>query len=261
MLQPWFSKLNDKKQYGKLHLSYEFFIDELPSGQVFLAGERPEFNSYRINGVLLNATGINDFWIDDCFKKMPVPADALRSGRNEVTVDVTFMRTTNVEAIYLVGDFGVELDGTKRTLTALPQKLGCCDFADRRMPFYTGAVTYRISPEDYKHITFLKADRIVISPVDHVGGCAKVTALGKTTVLGWDPYEADVTEAFRQNAPIDVTVVGTRRNVFGPLHEYPAVAGGCGPGNFVTEGEWWTENYSLISSGLRGIAFKAQVKK
>ena len=261
MLQPWFSKLNDKKQYGKLHLSYEFFIDELPSGEVFLAGERPEINSYRINGVLLNATGINDFWIDDCFKKMPVPADALRSGRNEVTVDVTFMRTTNVEAIYLVGDFGVELDGTKRTLTALPQKLGCCDFADRRMPFYTGAVTYRISPEDYKHITFEKADRIVISPVDHVGGCAKVTALGKTTVLGWDPYEADVTEAFRQNAPIDVTVVGTRRNVFGPLHEYPAVAGGCGPGNFVTEGEWWTENYSLISSGLRGIAFKAQVKK
>ena len=85
-----------------------------------------------------------------------------------------------------------------------------------------------------------------------------ITALGKTTVLGWDPYEADVTDAVRAGAPIDVTVVGTRRNVFGPLHEIPRLNGAYGPGNFVTGGKHWTDDYSLLDSGLRGITLKVQ---
>ena len=87
-----------------------------------------------------------------------------------------------------------------------------------------------------------------------------MTANGKTVVLGWDPYEADVTEAFRQGHPIEVTVTGVRSNVFGPLHEIPKPARACGPGNFVTQGERWTDDYSLLSSWLRGFVFKAQRK-
>ena len=85
-----------------------------------------------------------------------------------------------------------------------------------------------------------------------------MTALGKTTVLGWDPYEADVTEAIKAGAPIYVTVVGTRRNVFGPLHQIPKQASSCGPGSFVTSGSAWTDDFSLIDSGIRGIALKNQ---
>jgi hypothetical protein len=79
-------------------------------------------------------------------------------------------------------------------------------------------------------------------------------------VLGWEPYEADVTEAYRAGAPIDVTVVGTRRNVFGPLHQTTKIAPACGPGNFVTGGAAWCDTYSLIDSGLRGIVLKAKNK-
>ena len=103
-------------------------------------------------------------------------------------------------------------------------------------------------------------DRIVLMPKEFTGGCVKVTAAGKTTVLGWDPYEADVTEAYRQGAPISVTVYGTRTNVFGPLHEVAKPAGVCGPGSFVTGGDQWTDNYSLLRSGVRGFTFKAQQK-
>ena len=258
MLQPWFAKLNDTKVYGKLNLVYEFNIEKLPEGDIFLAGERPELNSYSINGTPLKALGINDFWVDDCFKKMPIPRSALKIGVNEVCISVDFMRTTNVEAIYLVGDFGVKIEGKKRTLVAMPKKVGCLDFENYDLPFYTGALTYHLTPEMYADIlsSAENADRIVLSPVEHTGGCVKVSANGKTEVLGWDPYEADVTEAFRSGLPIDVTVVGTRRNVFGPLHQIPKIAGAYGPGNFVTSGSDWTDDYSLISSGLRGISFK-----
>ncbi|MCR5782775.1 MAG: hypothetical protein K6G90_08590 [Clostridia bacterium] len=82
----------------------------------------------------------------------------------------------------------------------------------------------------------------------------------KTAVLGWEPYDADVTEAVFRNEPIRVTVVGTRANVFGPLHETPGPGRACGPDSFLTRGENWTDDYSLIDSGLRGFTFKLQKK-
>lgn len=261
MLQPWYAKKYDQKVYGELQLSYEFFIDQLPEGTVYLAGERPEWNAYRVNGIALTEWNTNDFWVDDCFKRMAIPAHALKQGRNEVTVDVTFKRTTNIEACYLVGSFGVALDTRKRTLVALPKAIGCDNYQKYRLPFYTGCMTFHILPEQYKAILGSageNADRILLTPDRFTGGCAKVRALGKETVLGWDPYEADITEAYRRNAPIDVTIVGTRINVFGPLHEVAKPAWACGPGNFVTGGDDWTDDYSLLSSGVRGFVFKAR---
>jgi hypothetical protein len=263
MLQPWYAKLHDKKEYGQLQLSYEFFIDKLPEGDVFLAGERPEFNAYKINGVALQNSDVNDFWIDDCFKRMPIPAGALKLGRNEVTIDVTFMRTTNIESLYLVGDFGVRIEGRKRTLVASPAVMGCDNYAAYDMPFFTGNLTFRLTPAVYGGIlgdTAVEADRIVLTPKEFTGGCVKVSAGDKTTILGWDPYEADVTEAYRVGLPIDVTVEGTRMNVFGPLHEVSKPAWACGPDNFLSGGDNWTDDYSLLASGLRGFTFKAQKK-
>lgn len=265
MLQPWFSKLNDTQKYGKLHLSYEFYVEKIPEGEIFLAGERPEFNEYKINGIKLHSKDLNDFWVDECFKKMYIPKYALKLGLNEVTIDVDFMRTTNVEAIYLAGDFGVRLEGVNtKIITSYPKKIGCEDYIRYNLPFYTGEVSYIITYDMYKDLLgceFKNADRIMLTPKGFTGGCAKVEAMGETSILGWEPYEADVTEAVRNKAEIKLTVVGTRRNVFGPLHQIPEIAGAYGPGNFVTEGEEWTDAYSLISSGLRGIIFKAQKKE
>ena len=124
------------------------------------------------------------------------------------------------------------------------------------------AAAYAILVQVYYDLSFNSsikdADRIVLTPKDFTGGCVKVTAAGKTTILGWDPYEADVTEAYRAGMPIDVTVEGTRTNVFGPLHEVRKPAWACGPDSFLTGGDNWTDNYSLLSSGVRGFIFKAQ---
>lgn len=194
---------------------------------------------------------------------MEIPVSALKTGRNVVTAELTFKRTSNIEALYLVGDFGVRLEGVRRTLVPAPPLMGCKDYADYGMPFFTGNLTFELSPEAY--LPALKdiagaADRIVLTPKDFTGACVKVTSAGKTEVLGWEPYEADVTEAVKNKEKIGVTVVGTRVNVFGPLHELPKPAYACGPGNFLTEGENWTEDYSLLSSGVRGFTFKAQKK-
>ena len=261
MLQPWYAKRFNGTEYGALRISYTFDIENVPTAPVFLAGERPELNHYKINGVALKCRDAGDFWIDDCFKKMEIPADAFKIGKNEVTVDLTFRRTSNVEALYLVGDFGVRLNGRSRTLVRAPQTVGCCDYAERDMPFYTGNLTYEIAPGAYRPLTDAiagGAHRIVLTPEGFTGACVRVSAAGRDAVLGWEPYEADVTDAVRSGAPIRVTVEGTRTNVFGPLHELPKPAGACGPGSFLTEGDEWTDDYSLLSCGVRGFTFKAQ---
>ncbi|MBQ7637340.1 MAG: hypothetical protein IJS90_00380 [Clostridia bacterium] len=260
MLQPWFAKRFDKKEYGELKLSYAFEIETLPSSPVFLAGERPELNRYKINGTPLSCRDVNDFWVDDCFKKMEIPASALKTGLNEVTVDVAFLRTTNVEALYLVGDFGVKLNGRRRIITDAPKLMGCKNYKDFNMPFYSGNLTFELSPEAYSPLLgdTKKAERIVLSPDGFTGACVKITSANETAVLGWEPYEADVTKAVKNKLPIYVTVVGTRINVFGPLHEVSKPADACGPGNFVTDGDDWTDDYSLMDSGLRGFTFKIQ---
>ena len=102
------------------------------------------------------------------------------------------------------------------------------------------------------------ADRILLTPKDFVGGCAVITTAEGSTVLGWDPYKADVTEACRRGETIRVTIVGTRRNLFGPLHQAVKVAPVCGPGNFLSSGKMYCESYSLNDSGLKGIIFKLQ---
>ena len=256
MLQPWFAKLHHKQKYGEIELEYEFYIDEMPAGQVALAGERPELNAYAINGVALENTDIHDFWVDDCFKKMYIPEGALKIGRNVVTIRVDFMRTTNIEAIYLVGDFGVVLSETNtRTLVAAPERVGLGSYARYAMPFYTGSMTYRILPEMYAGLALEEGDRVMLS-AKFTGGCFKViTEDGAVQVCGWDPYEADVTDAVKAGQYIDLCVVGTRKNVFGPLHQLPAVADACGPGNFITGGPAWTDEYVLINSGAESMTF------
>ena len=263
MLQPWFAKRYDQKNYGPIRLSYVFNVETVPAGPVWLAGERPELNHYQLNGTPLQCCSDNAFWVDDCFKKMEIPAGLLKPGRNEVTADVDFYRTTNIEALYLLGDFGVRLCGCERTLVPSPARVGCLPYAAYDLPFYTGNLTFTLQPDVYLPLLadMEGADRVVLTPDRFTGACVKVTAGGESTVLGWEPYEADVTNAVKRALPLYVTVEGTRANVFGPLHETPRPAGACGPGSFLTESENWTDGYSLIDSGLRGFLFRLQKRK
>ncbi len=254
MLQPWYAKLHDRKIYGKLEVEFAFCIDEMPKADLYLAGERPEKLHYSVNGHALAVPEVHDFWIDDCFKRMRLPCAYLKPGRNVVSYTVDFMRTTNLEALYLIGDFGVRIEGHSRILTTLPDTIGNGNLDTYGLPFYTGEVTYLLTPEKYADLDVSGAERVLLSPTAFTGALVKVAAAGEETqLLLWDPYTADVTEAVRAGKTIEITVVGTRRNVFGPLHLVPAIHGAYGPGHFVTEGGAWSDDYVFVDSALTGI--------
>ena len=248
MLQPWYAKLHDKKIYGNIELEYGFNIEKLPEGPVWLCGERPEFNSYFINGIKLECPDHDDFYIDNCFKKMPVPDGALKVGENKVTVKVAFMRTTNIETLYLIGKFGVKIDGRKRTLVSLPDRVGTDDLINYSMPFYTGRLTYKLAAALFRQPG--EGERIILKADKFKGGLVKVVCGDDQQIVAWDPYEADITDAVKRGSEIKIVLVETRRNLFGPLHLVPAIHGAYGPGHFVTGGDMWTDDYNLIPAHL-----------
>jgi hypothetical protein len=66
-------------------------------------------------------------------------------------------------------------------------------------------------------------------------------------------YEVKVNECVKCKKDLNITVLGTRKNTFGPLHVVPCVVHRCGHGSFTTEGDEWTDEYNLIEDGLREI--------
>ena len=256
MLQPWFAKSAYAQPYGTLRLKYRFQCETLPEGPVFLAGERPQEQRYSLNGVALHAPDLTDWWADNAFVKMPVPDGALRLGENVVEIEVEFKRTTNVEALYLLGNFGVRLGADcVNTLTALPETLPMNGAAERGLPFYTGRITYEIPAARYAECVDKSARRVKLRVPHAVGALTVVDDGERVQRLFCEPFEADVTDAVRAGRALKLTLVNTRRNVFGPMHVLPAECRICGPEHFVTTGDRWSDAYTFVPAGLGEVQF------
>ncbi len=255
MLQPWFAKQKYTVPYGKLTLEYPFRVEVMPEGKVYLAGERPEAQEYYCNGVRLTYSDLNDWWVDNAFVKMEIPDGVLKSGKNVITVVTDFKRTTNIEAVYLVGSFGVKACAGASEVISLPKTLGLDDMAKRNLPFYSGRVTLTIPAEKYAPLTDSTAEHIKIQVPAYSGALVTVEAGNEKIPLAWEPYTADITQAVKEKLPIEITLVNTRRNSFGPLHIVPTIHGAYGPGHFLTSGSSWHDAYSLIEAKIGAIKF------
>lgn len=260
MLQPWFAKQFDSHMYGKICLKYRFFIETMPKSRIILACERPTLNTYTVNGHKLEYNEKDGFWVDECFKKIYIDPTYLESGENEICVSLDFARTSNIEALYLVGDFGVEFKENLPYLTSMPKKIFFGRLDKQKLPFYTGKVTYKLTKEQYTSVLDGDCDRVLMRPTKFTGACIIVKSKEKSDILAFEPYFADITDAYASGDDIYITVVGTRRNTFGPLHLIPAIQGAYSPESFVTKGDNWTYDYSLIDSGIEGIELILQKK-
>ncbi len=257
MLQPWYVKKHGlDTEFKNVELKFEFDIDSLPEN-VTLVGERPEFNQYFVNGVRVECPDTKDFWIDIAFKKLPIPDGVLKLGKNEVTVKTFYKFSTHLEALYLVGDFGVRAELKNSVLKGkMPRKLAMESLAKQDLPFYSGNITYKLPFEVYKNnVDLLEGERLFLS-VRFFGAAVRVTDGDKLDeIIAWEPYEVDVTDAVLAERDLAITLLGTRKNTFGPLHVVPCVVHRCGHGSFTTEGDQWTDEYNLLEDGLREIRF------
>jgi hypothetical protein len=247
MVQPWFRDkfLPAPEPKGAVTLAFEFTVDALPSEAIHLCVERPGDFAITVNGAPIPLETEDGWWVDVAFRRLPIPPELLRPGPNEVVLETRFHEGIEFEALYLVGWFGVRVDGPRATIHELPKTLRPADLVGQGLPFYTGSVTYRVP------VPPAAAGRGVrVELPSFEGACAKVRGPdGPDELIAWQPYHANLTLPADARA-VEIEVVLTRRNTFGPLHQVPLRAGAYGPGSFTTEGAGFSESYMLYPSGL-----------
>ena len=250
MVQPWAQEKPRSAKKVAVSLSYNFEVQALPSGDLDLAIEKPERYRVAVNGAAVATDAECGWWVDKSLRKLPIDPALLRVGANEITLECSYDVThPGFEVVYLLGDFGTAIDGTKVAITAPPTSLTVGDWVGQGLAFYSGSVAYRqtIRPK------VGPGQRLFVRVGDYRGAAVRVLVDGKSAgVIAWEPPELDITDAVagREQADLAVEVIGHRRNSHGPHHLSEKWPTWTGPGEYVASGDRWFDGYQLVPCGL-----------
>jgi hypothetical protein len=213
-----------------------------PVAKTELALENARNTKVTLNG---EAAGpVQGWYVDKCIGTVKLPP--IKAGRNILELAIPYGRKVDVEALYLLGDFGVQVVGTSCTLTSPVRSLGFGDITRQGLPFYGGNLTYHLEAES-------RGGRMVIAATAYAGHLLRVRVDGKDQgVIAYSPYEITVTGLADGKHKIDIVYFGSRVNTFGQLHEHDRSPGywWWGPNSWRSTGPGWTYEYRFWQQGV-----------
>ncbi len=228
MVQPWFAEKYGKKEtkfFGKVRLIYEFYSDIECEAEL-----AAEYENVSCNGIKAEQTSKR--WVDCCYHVYRID---VCQGRNEIAMEIEYGASSNIEAVFLLGMFGVSPTALK--IVSLPDKLATDEIGAQGFPFYSGAIRYK---------TGISCGRIKIK-LENLHAVSLHAGSGKNEkMIAFPPY-LGYTETGDE---LILTVYFTRRNTFGPFHLRNQPAESYGPFSFVSEGNDWTDDYVRIPQGF-----------
>jgi hypothetical protein len=243
--QPW-KRLQDPenlKPVAPLALRYTLRVDAPPRSEVFLVIEDRADFEIRVNGSPVDAP--SDGWfMDRSFEKVPI-GRLLKRGDNVLELRTTLTAMRLVEDVYIIGDFSV--DAKSFALGREPKRLAAGDWCPQGYPFYTDAMMY----ETRFRMGEDSVDRVSVELPRFEGTVAAVWVNGeRAAVIGWRPYEADVTRFVRPGENrLGIEIVGSPRNLMGPRHLPERYPPWTGPLEIISTAE---PSYQLTPAGLMG---------
>ena len=207
--------------------------------QLKLGLEDADITDIWLNGQKVTAK--QDGWyVDRCIETVPLPG--LKAGENILDIDVPIGRRTNLEYFYLLGDFGVRVCGSQKTVTEPIRKLGWGDIVSQGLPFYTGNLIY-----SFKVVS--DGDFAVRVP-QYRGGLIKVLVDGmEAGNIVFSPYELAV-KADAGEHLVQLRLYGTRQNGFAQLHHTQGVYFYQSPNSWRSAGDLWSYEYRFKPAGI-----------
>ncbi len=180
------------------------------------------------------------YYVDRAIHTITLPPS--QAGTNTLTVQVPFGRRNTLEALYLLGDFGVRLTGNTATLCVAEDKISFTSLHTQRFPFYSANIEYNTeitTPDCIAEITV---------PV-YRGAMVKIFVDGADKgVIAFAPYKLRI-PLTSGNHSLTLKLFGNRFNTFASLHN-------CGndiyygPLHWMSEGDDWTYDYMLKDFGI-----------
>lgn len=235
--QPWVTP--EEAAEHTVRLRFRLFCDD-PVSNVTLALEDADIAHILCNGTPITAAP-NGWFVDRSIGT--VPLGSLLQGENIIEVTLPFGRRTNVEWCYLLGDFGVRLQGEHRALTAAPDVLGFDNVVNQGLPHYGGNITYNI--ELTTHGGSLRLN------IPHYAGTAiRVELDDQKNYIIYPPYSIDLPSVSPGTHLLKLTLLGNRQNSFGPVHLANLNERWIGPDAWRSGGNSWTYSYRLKPLGI-----------
>lgn len=237
--QPWLEKEKTCKT-KEILLTYTF-ASAYEADHIRLAAEAEPDWEVSANGEICRR--LEEFWLDEAFVLYELPV--LKKGENTIGIRLPFGKQTALERCFLLGDFGVETDGMKNTLTKKPETLQYGDITRQQFPFYGGNLTYltELHMEQKQHV--------YVQVPDFAGALVSVRVAGKEEQpVFCAPYMADLGVLDKGEYPLEITCFGNRYNQFGQLHSCNRKERYYGPWMWRTEGADWSKEYQLKPAGI-----------
>jgi len=229
-------------------LKFEFELKTTPRDRrMMLAMETPQLFRMRINGKEVSWRD-EGCWVDDCLRIMSI-SDFLKEGGNEIELEGAVGMEPELENMFLIGDFGVELSsGRDPVIVKEHAPVEASDLTKQGYPFYVGS--FELSGE-FTYDEDIRNKAFVVKLYGLKASLATIylnrQEAGRVFM---NPFTLDVTSLVRRGRnELKVKIIGTLRNAFGPLHYAGGDPIGIGPETFEDE-KHWTDEYVLKPFGL-----------
>ena len=237
IVQPYLIQPEKCENYLRLRFTIP---SEIRVEKPLLALEEPENTQVRFNGVEVPCD-VNGWFVDRDIHTIALPP--VEAGENVLEVRVPIGRRTNLEAFYLLGDFGVRVCGVEKTIVPPVRRLGFGDVTVQGLPFYTGNIDYHMEVETGEDLRLR---------VPHWrGALVKVLVDGEEAGnIAFSPYEIALKGLTSGKHRITLRLYGTRQNGFAQLHHTTGVYFYQSPNSWRSEGDLWRYEYQFRPMGI-----------
>lgn len=240
--QPWTTPKSTPTNTISLRFCFTSTIDVHGA---HLALENAAITTISLDGTPIVAES-SGYWVDECISKIPLPP--IPAGPHELILSLLFGPATNLERVYILGEFGVDLRGRKATIVPLElEKVAVGDYTRQGLPFYVGNVHYNFQ----LRVEAPRPQRTAIQVPRFVAPLLTVQLDGRDMgAIALQPHTLDLGELSAGEYKLRITAYGNRDHAFGALHLPEGLTKWYGPDAFRTAGEWWSYEYTIREMGV-----------
>lgn len=236
--QPWY--LSAKEPEHMVALRFRINSDIEYSG-AHLALELPHYAQIKFNSQPVEAN-VDGYFADKSIKTVLLPT--IKKGENVLEITYKYGERTAIEWCYILGEFGVDVNGKCKTITELPDSLAFGSIHNQKLAFYSGAITY--------HVEFQSnGGDIEVALPQYRAGAATASLDGtEPRYITFAPYKLKYENVAAGAHKVDIKLYLPRTNSFGPVHLTDEKYGYPGPNSFRTSGDLWSYEYQLRREGI-----------
>ena len=198
-----------------------------------------------INGELLEKKN-SGYYIDFAIQKTPI--GTLKAGDTVIRVSFPFGVVSNVENMFILGDFGVEVTGDIVRVKEPVRNVRFGDLTRQGLPFYGGAVSYELKIEGGADITVALGTFYSPAIVVYLDG-------KRVENISLAPHAAHLGYLPEGEHTLELRTYLSRVNTFGPFHHTDRSYKWYGPSAWYPSPENYYYEYRLRENGIVAAPF------